>query len=214
MPKPLALGGLILAAMTLAACDPTLTDRTRTQQGAASGAAIGALAGALSDDDDRLERAAVGALVGAGIGAAVGQRLDQQARDLRAQVGDDRVTIQNTGQQLIVTLPQDIVFATDSATVRPDLVGDIRALASNLLAYPGSTVQVIGHTDNTGDATYNQALSERRAAAVAGILFQQGVSPARVASIGRGESQPVATNQTPEGRQANRRVEIVITPTA
>jgi outer membrane protein OmpA-like peptidoglycan-associated protein len=213
MLKPLAIAGAALGAMTLTACDPTIEDRTRTGQGAATGAAIGAIAGAISDDDDRLERAAIGAVVGAGIGAAVGEQLDRQAQDLRRQIGDDRVTIQNTGSQLIVTMPQDIVFATDSAAVRADLQDDIRALAGNLQQYPASTVQVIGHTDNTGSASYNQDLSERRARSVAGILFEQGVNPGRVATIGRGEAQPVATNQTPEGRQANRRVEIVITPT-
>jgi outer membrane protein OmpA-like peptidoglycan-associated protein len=86
-------------------------------------------------------------------------------------------------------------------------------MARNLQQYPASTVDVIGHTDNTGSADYNQDLSARRASAVAGVLLEQGVDPARVRSFGRGENEPVATNLTPEGRQQNRRVEIIIRPT-
>ena len=82
------------------------------------------------------------------------------------------------------------------------------------MAYPNSTIQVIGHTDNEGDATYNQALSERRANAVADVLMAEGVPFGRIDAIGRGESQPVTSNLTPEGRAQNRRVEIVILPTA
>jgi outer membrane protein OmpA-like peptidoglycan-associated protein len=109
-------------------------------------------------------------------------------------------------------MPQDVLFATDSATLRPDLVSDIRVLGRNLLAYPNTTVQVIGHTDNTGTAAYNQDLSERRARSVSSVLFQEGVPGSRIVSIGRGEAQPIASNQTEDGRRQNRRVEFVITP--
>jgi outer membrane protein OmpA-like peptidoglycan-associated protein len=214
MPKHLPTACTALAAAALAACAPAVQDLDRTQQGAATGAAAGAIAGAVIGDDDRLESAAIGGLVGAGIGSVVGNQLDRQAQDLRREIGDDRVTVETTGGALVVTMPQDIVFTTESAAVRADLQDDIRALGRNLQQYPASTVQVLGHTDNTGSAEYNLDLSQRRARAVAGILYEQGVNPGRVTALGRGEDQPVATNQTPEGRQANRRVEIVITPTA
>ena len=87
-------------------------------------------------------------------------------------------------------------------------------MAGSLNRYPNTTVNVVGHTDNTGEAAYNQSLSERRAQAVASVLISAGVSPARIRSIGRGEDQPVASNLTAEGRQQNRRVEIIITPTS
>jgi len=212
----LAAGSLSLAT---ACTDPGMIggpddpDRN-TKQGALLGAGLGAALGAITaGSGDRGKGAAIGAVVGAAGGAVAGSVLDRQERDLRESVGND-VQITNTGDRLIVTLPQDILFATDSATLRPDLVTDIRAVAGNLNSYPDSTVQVLGHTDNVGDATYNQNLSNRRAESVSLVLINQGVSATRVQSIGRGESQPISSNLTPEGRQQNRRVEIVILPSA
>lgn len=205
------------ALATTAACtDPAYvgTDdpNRNTKQGALLGAGLGAALGAIvAGDGNRGRGAMTGAVVGAAAGVVGGSILDRQEADLRRTVGDD-VGINNTGDRLIVTLPQDILFATDSATLRPDLVRDIRAVASNLNAYPNSTVQVLGHTDNTGDAGYNQSLSYRRADTVASVLVAEGVSAARIQSVGRGEDQPIASNLTPEGRQQNRRVEIVILP--
>jgi len=212
----LAAGSLSLAT---ACTDPGMIggpddpDRN-TKQGALLGAGLGAALGAITaGSGDRGKGAAIGAVVGAAGGAVAGSVLDRQERDLRESVGND-VQITNTGDRLIVTLPQDILFATDSATLRPDLITDIRAVAGNLNSYPDSTVQVLGHTDNVGDATYNQNLSNRRAESVSLVLINQGVSATRVQSIGRGESQPISSNLTPEGRQQNRRVEIVILPSA
>ncbi|MEM9811682.1 MAG: OmpA family protein, partial [Pseudomonadota bacterium] len=104
--------------------------------------------------------------------------------------------------------------ATESAAVRPSIQDDILAVAQNLLEYPNNTVQVIGHTDNTGTQAFNQGLSERRADAVASLLRQGGVPSSRINAFGVGETQPIATNSTAAGRSQNRRVEIVITPTA
>jgi len=143
----------------------------------------------------------------------IGNALDRQAADLRASMNNSDVQIVNTGNELIVTMPQDILFAVDSYTVRSDLQTDLRALAQNLQSYPNTTVDVIGHTDNTGDAGYNQGLSARRANAVANVILGAGVSSSRVRAFGRGEDAPIASNLTPEGRQQNRRVEIVIRPT-
>ena len=111
-------------------------------------------------------------------------------------------------------MPQDILFATDSAALRPDLSRDLEAVATNLQRYPSSTVQVLGHTDNTGSASYNRDLSQRRAASVAAILVRNGVQPNRVVTYGMGEDQPVASNLTVDGRAMNRRVEIIIRPTS
>lgn len=210
------VGLLGLAACTTGPVfDPNDPNR-QTKQGAVTGALGGAVIGALAgnDPEERRANALAGAIIGGGAGAVVGNVLDRQEADLRRQMGNDNVTIQNTGDRLIVTLPQDILFATDSASVRPDLQRDLRTVAQNLNAYPNTTVQVIGHTDNTGDAGYNQSLSQRRAQSVAGILVSEGVSSSRIRSIGRGEDAPIASNLSPEGRQQNRRVEIVILPNA
>ena len=194
--------------------DPNNPNQKRNQ-GALIGAGAGALLGALvSGDGDRGDGALIGAVVGGAVGAGVGYSLDQQEADLRNQIGNDRVVITNTGDRLIVTLPEDILFATDSFQVAPALRADIVALADNLRAYPASTVQILGHTDSDGDAAYNQTLSERRADAVTDILIGAGVPAGRLQSIGRGESQPVASNLTEAGKAQNRRVDIVILPNA
>lgn len=210
------------AVLTAAACtdpgtlggDPNNPNQKRNQ-GALIGAGTGAVLGALlSGDGDRGDGAVVGAVLGGAVGAGIGYSLDQQEADLRNQIGDDRVVITNTGDRLIVTLPQDILFATDSAVVQPTLRADLVSLAQNLQAYPESTVQIVGHTDSDGDASYNQNLSERRALSVTDILIGAGVAPSRLQAIGRGETQPVASNLTDAGKAQNRRVDIVILPNA
>jgi outer membrane protein OmpA-like peptidoglycan-associated protein len=212
---------LILAtagATLLAACTPTYQDgpdpRQHTKQSAAIGAGLGALAGMALTPGGKTDAkdALIGAAVGAGIGTAIGSRLDRQAAELRQDFSNGQISVVNTGDSLVVTMPQDILFATDSASVRPDLQSDLRTLARSLNDYPDTIVEVIGHTDNTGSAAYNQDLSARRAGSVAAVLTASGVSPARIRSYGRGEEQPIASNLTPEGRAQNRRVEIIIRP--
>ena len=211
--SPLILG--VVAAMTLTACVQSPPgEPNRTRNGALIGAGVGAATGALVGSGNRTGEVLAGAAIGAAVGGGIGQQLDRQAADLRNQLGDERITIQNTGNELIVNLPQDILFATGSDSLRPDLQSDLRALAGNLQQYPNTTVQVIGHTDSDGTAAFNQDLSERRARTVAGVLIGQGVQSFRIVPIGRGEAQPIASNQTVDGKQRNRRVEIVITPNA
>ena len=212
----------LCGAIALGACtDPAVLggnpdDPNRnTKQGAAVGAAAGALLGALvSKDGDRADGALKGAVLGGAVGAGVGYSLDKQEADLRRDLGNENVTIQNTGDRLIVTLPQDILFATDSFAVRSDLRRDLGAVAGNLQAYPNSTVQIVGHTDSDGDAAYNQQLSERRANAVADVLLDAGIPFERIQTFGRGENQPIASNLDAAGKAQNRRVEIVILPNA
>lgn len=205
----------LVGAMVLSACnDPSGASMNNTQQGALLGAGAGALAGALSrGDGNRDEAALIGAVVGGAVGAGIGYSLDQQEADLRRDIGNENVQITNTGDSLIVNLPQDLLFSTDSFAVRPDLQADLRMVAGNLQRYPDSTVQVLGHTDSDGEADYNQQLSEQRANAVASILMNAGVQPARFQISGRGENQPVASNLSEAGKAQNRRVELVILPT-
>jgi outer membrane protein OmpA-like peptidoglycan-associated protein len=187
------------------------TGPNKTQQGALIGGLAGAITGGLASDK-KAKGAVIGGAIGALGGAAIGNALDKQEAELRRDLENDRVQINNTGDRLIVTLPQDILFAVDSAAVNGALRGDLLTVADSLQNYPGSSVQVVGHTDNSGAAAYNQDLSERRANAVADVLRQGGVAYNRVRTFGRGEDQPIASNLTPEGKAQNRRVEIVILP--
>jgi len=213
----------LAAVVALGACtDPNATiiaspnnPNQRTVDGAVLGAGAGALIGALSRGDGNRDQGALqGALIGAALGGGAGLLLDRQERDLRASLGNNNVTINNTGDRLIVTLPQDILFATGSSAVRPDLQRDLAAVAGNLQAYPDSTIQIIGHTDSDGEASFNQQLSEGRANAVSSVLISNGIAPRRIQSFGRGESQPISSNLNPQGKAQNRRVEIVILPNA
>ncbi|MFD1911579.1 OmpA family protein [Halodurantibacterium flavum] len=219
---PLAV--VAVSALALGACAPTpgvydpytgqpVNENQRATTGALTGAAIGAAIGGSQRGGNRLGQAAVGGVIGAALGGAIGASLDRQAAELRNSVGNN-VDVRNTGSELVVTMPQDILFATDSATLRPDLQADLRAIANNLLSYPNSTIQIVGHTDSTGTAAYNQNLSERRANSVAQVLRNSGVPSNRIIAYGRGQDQPVASNATAEGRAQNRRVEIIIRPTS
>ena len=212
----MSLAVALSGVMVLTACDemsdPNNPNRN-AQQGAALGAAAGVLIGLAAGDNaqERRNGAIVGALVGGGIGGIAGADLDRQEAELRANLGSN-ARIVNTGDQLIVTLPQDILFATGDATLTGALRNDLAALARSMNNFPNTTVNVIGHADNTGTAAFNQDLSARRAQAVSSVLIQNGVSSNRVRSIGRGEDAPIASNLNAEGRAMNRRVEITITP--
>ncbi|RJE81309.1 OmpA family protein [Paracoccus sp. JM45] len=214
----------ILAAsglMILGACADTGTlsttsgDNTRTTQGALAGAAVGALYGATRDSDSNNQGrdAARGAILGAAAGAVAGNILDRQAAALKSSISNPNVQIVNHGDYLQVVLPEGILFGTDSAAVSGPAQTDLYAVARNLNEYPNSRVEVIGHTDNTGSAAYNLDLSQRRAQSVSGILSAAGVSQSRLVAVGRGLTQPVASNDTVSGRAQNRRVEILIRPT-
>ncbi|MBR2573588.1 MAG: OmpA family protein [Loktanella sp.] len=211
---PLAIAASAL--LLVAACDPGAPNQSQnTRQGAVIGALGGAAAGALIGNDgtvrDRNRAALVGAALGAGVGAGVGNNLDRQAEELRRALRSD-VGVSNNGNNLVVVLSQDLLFATNSTQVGAQSQNDLMIVARSLTNYPDSTVNVIGHTDNVGSAAFNQDLSERRAQSVASVLRSGGVSSARIRSIGAGLNQPIASNATAEGRQLNRRVEIIITP--
>lgn len=217
--KPILLGAA--GALALTACtDPSMMggspggDPNRTRQGATAGAILGGLAGATRGDDanDRRQNAAVGALVGGAVGAGVGNVLDRQAAELRGEFGNQQISVVNRGNDLLVRMPQDVLFAVDSAEVSSGIRSDLRVLADNLGRYERSNVQIIGHTDSDGTAAYNQQLSERRARSVASVLTGYGVPSSRLTAIGRGEDQPVADNLTQAGKAQNRRVDIVIVP--
>nr|WP_323038083.1 OmpA family protein [Pararhodobacter sp.] len=208
-----AMAALALVALTAACTDPTTGEYSRERSGLLTGAAVGGLLGAATGSGNRTPEVLIGAGLGAIAGGAIGGHLDRQAAELRGALGP-QVDVVNTGSEIVVTMPQDILFATNSAELRGDLRADLTAIASNLQRYPDSQVIVTGHTDSTGTAAYNQSLSERRADSVASVLVTSGVPSRRVVARGAGLTQPVASNDTALGRAQNRRVVITIRPTA
>lgn len=210
---PKAALGALASLMLLAACetpayDPADPNRNR-RQGAIGGAIAGGLAGAALGDGSRGDEILAGAVLGGLAGGVIGDQLDKQAAELDRDLGNGIAVIRQ-GDALIVRMPQDILFAVDSATVSPALRTDVFTLADSLQKYPNTTVEITGHTDTTGTWEYNRQLSQRRAESVASILTSAGVSGGRLRTFGAGYDQPIASNQTPEGRAQNRRVDITI----
>ncbi|HEX9165536.1 MAG TPA: OmpA family protein [Gemmatimonadales bacterium] len=195
---------MYLALVLLAGC------ATKTQTGAvigaAGGAAVGGAIGAATGSTAK--GAIIGAVVGGAAGAIIGSQMDKQAKELEQNIKGAKV--ERVGEGIQVTFASGLLYDFDSDVVRPEAKTNLRELAASLEKYPGSNLLIVGHTDQLGGMAYNQSLSERRAIAAATYLITQGVSGARIATRGMGESEPVALNETEAGRQANRRVEVAI----
>lgn len=208
----------LIGVTFLAGCttDPYTGEQklSNTAGGAGIGAAVGALGGLMVGGSSRAQRNAV--LIGAGIGAlgggAIGNYMDRQENELRAQLQGTGVSVTRNGDQIILNMPSSITFDTDQDQVKSQFYATLNSVAIVLRKFNQTLVDVNGHTDSTGSASHNQALSQRRAASVANYLGSQGIDPRRFAIIGYGATQPVATNATPDGRAQNRRVEIQISP--
>jgi outer membrane protein OmpA-like peptidoglycan-associated protein len=134
--------------------------------------------------------------------------MDQQAKEIKQNVPG--AVVQRVGEGLAVTFDSGLLFDYDSDVLRPEAKKNLSSLAASLDKYPDTNILVVGHTDSVGTDAYNMSLSERRAAAAVNYLVSQGVARARIRSAGRGETEPVASNSTSEGRQQNRRVEVAI----
>jgi outer membrane protein OmpA-like peptidoglycan-associated protein len=202
---------LILIAVFAFACATTDDDpNKKTKRGAAIGAVIGGVAGAVIGNQSGRNRtgAVIGAAAGAAVGAAVGRRMDKQEQELR-QIEGVEVTRPSEGE-ISVRLTSDVLFDFDSAALRPESRTTLRELGENFRQYPDNQLIIEGHTDSVGTEAYNQRLSEQRAANVADYLIDQGVQASNVVVYGFGEARPKASNDTAEGRQLNRRVEIHI----
>ena len=203
---------------TTAACvtDPNTGERrvSRAAIGAVGGAVGGYLLGDLvGGRRDRTERI-IGTGIGALAGGAVGAYMDRQEQELRRQTAGSGVEIERRGDELVLTMPSGITFAFDRYDVQPQFRPTLDRVAEVLGDYPQTMIDIYGHTDSVGADAYNQTLSENRARAVADYLSMQGVNKVRMATLGYGETQPIADNGTESGRAANRRVEIRIVPVA
>ena len=188
------------ALLTLNGCSTNLG--TGALGGAAAGAIVGGLAGG------SVRGAIIGAAVGGAAGAAIGAVMDAQAEDLQDKLPNARV--ERLGEGIAVTFDSGILFAVNSSQLQPAGQQNLRDLAASLEEYEGTEVLVVGHTDSTGTEEYNQTLSERRADSARTYLLGAGLEAGRVRALGRGELEPIASNDTESGRQDNRRVEVAI----
>lgn len=209
----------VAAAALLVGCATTdpysgQTQRSTTGTGAAIGAAVGAAAGALSGDGStsRRDRALIGAAVGAAAGAGIGAYMDRQEQELRQSTQGTGIQVDRRGDDIVLNMPSSVTFGFDSSELTMSARNALNDVASILTQYDDTRVNIGGHTDSTGNADYNQRLSERRAEAVGNYLAQSGVARNRLSMTGYGENQPVASNATEEGRAQNRRVEITLSP--
>lgn len=173
--------------------------------GAAGGAIIGAIAGGGKG-------AAIGALAGGALGSGVGYYMDQQEKQLRARLQGTGVRVQRYGNSLILIMPGNVTFATDSSDINAQFYSVLNSVSIVLKEFDDTGINVSGYTDSTGSFEHNQKLSERRANSVASYLVQSGVSPNRIQSRGFADRNPIAPNDTAMGRAQNRRVEITIRP--
>ncbi|MEF3168512.1 MAG: OmpA family protein [Deltaproteobacteria bacterium] len=195
--------------------------QTKTGQGALYGTAGGAAAGAIigqaigHDTKGTLIGTAIGAAVGGLAGAGIGRYMDNQEQALRnAMAHSNATSIQRTGDAIAVTFKGDVLFSTGSSAIQPGAYAEIDRMAQVLQQYPETRIRIEGHTDSTGSEQANLDLSQRRAEAVKNALISRGIAPERLTALGYGESRPIASNATPEGRQLNRRVEVFIEPRA
>ena len=182
----------------------------KTTKGAGIGAAAGLLTGIIVGGDRKRLLLATG--LGALAGGGVGYYMDQQDAKLRAQLLGTGVSVTKVGNQITLNMPGNVTFATNSYNISADFYDVLNSVALVLNEFDQTYVDVIGHTDSTGSLEHNQGLSERRADSVARYLKSQKVLPERFLTRGMGPNSPVASNDTPEGRSLNRRVEIILTP--
>ncbi|MCE2596979.1 OmpA family protein [Motilimonas cestriensis] len=215
--KPLAIATLISASLALSACT-TVNPYTGEEQtsNAAKGATIGALSGAVLGavikDKNRSKGALIGAAAGAAAGGGIGYYMDVQEAELRQKLRNTGVSVTRAGDTIILNMPNAITFDVNQSNLKQSAMPVLDSVLLVLKEFDKTRVNVLGHTDSTGSASYNQTLSEKRAASVADYLLRNQLPYARVNTLGYGEARPIADNKTASGREQNRRVELVLSP--
>ena len=212
---------VLVAALSACATQPGPDGETRDRNNTAIGAAIGAVAGAivggqLDDDGNRDKGVIVGAIAGAAAGAGIGRHMDKQEEAFRdalaAEQRRSEIEIERVREDLLkLTFDNEVTFDLNSAAIKSSFTDSLNKVGEVMIKYQ-SLGQVVGHTDSSGSETYNQALSERRADAVADYLQRRGVPGGSLTALGRGEMEPRESNDTAAGRALNRRVEIFVAP--
>ncbi len=202
----LRLAVLATVAVSSAACASWGKKETGGAIGAAAGAAIGGVIGNQTGSTAR--GAIIGAVVGGATGAIIGHQMDQQAKELQLEIPGATVT--RIGEGIAVTFASGLMYDFDSDGIRAEAATNLQNLAASLRKYPNTSLLVVGHTDALGSTSYNQDLSFRRANAAMNYLGRYGVNASRVSASGRGEAEPLGSNETEAGRQLNRRIEVAI----
>ncbi len=185
---------------------------TGTSKTAMTGAAIGGILGMALSKNDRKKGAILGAGIGALSGAAVGTYMDKQEAALRDRLAGTGVSVTRDGDNLILNLPSNITFASGQADLTSDFTKTLEGVVVVLEEFESTLITIDGHTDSVGSMEYNQSLSERRAMSVAHYVSAKGIQLARIAAYGHGEEQPIASNDSAEGRAENRRVMLTLEP--
>jgi outer membrane protein OmpA-like peptidoglycan-associated protein len=214
------LGAAVIGAVLIVSACTTIDPYTREEQtaraqrqamiGAAAGAAVGLITG--DSSMERKKRALVGAGLGALAGAGVGTYMDRQEAKLRAELDRTGVSVTRIGDNITLNMPGNVTFATNSADLNAGFFDVLNSVSMVVNEFEQTVIEIAGHTDNTGTDAYNQQLSERRAAAVSSYLRTREVLDERIITVGMGEGRPVAPNETVDGRQQNRRVELTLVP--
>ena len=202
----ITLAGILAISMSIVGC----SSLSKTEKGAVIGAGAGAVIGGAvgAKYGGTAKGAIIGAAVGGTAGAIIGQQMDKQARELEEEL--EGAEVDRVGEGIAVKFDNSLMFDFDSAQLRSSARGELSALASNLQEYPNTDLVIVGHTDAVGSDEYNLGLSQRRAEAARSHLVAEGVSPSRVTTVGKGEREPIDSNDTDAGRQQNRRVEVAI----
>jgi outer membrane protein OmpA-like peptidoglycan-associated protein len=204
-------GVLTVTALMSLAADCAMN---KTEQGAIIGAGAGGVAGAVigKATGSTVRGAIIGAAVGGVAGGVIGHQMDKQAQELAYDLPG--ATVQRIGEGIAVTFPEGLLFEFDSDQIGSAARDHLRKFAASLAKYPNTRTLIVGHTDAVGSSTYNMDLSERRAQSAANFIVGEGVDRARISTAGRGETEPIATNDSDDGRRQNRRIEIAIYATA
>lgn len=200
---------VLLFSGSLVGCQ-TVKEMSKTEKGAAIGAGAGAVVGGVIGT--KLGSTAKGAIIGAAVGgtagAIIGQQMDKQARDLEQDL--EGAEVARVGEGIAVKFDSALLFGFDSAALSNVARDNLASLADNLQEYPNTDIVIVGHTDAVGSDAYNMRLSQQRAESAAQYLLSRGIARDRITTVGKGEAEPLATNETDFGRQQNRRVEVAI----
>ena len=196
----------LAALASISACASLSQKEKGAIIGASTGAAVGAAVG--NANGSTAKGAIIGAAVGGAAGAVIGHQMDQQAKEIKQQIPG--AVVERVGEGLQVTFESGLLFPYDSDVLTAAAQQNLATFASSLDKYPNTNIVIVGHTDSNGSDAYNLTLSERRANAAVNYLVSRGVDRSRLRAAGRGETEPVASNDSDAGRQQNRRVEMAI----